>query len=623
MALPPLRTVRDTPPPRASAPIPATGLRRTGPPSASGNIRGMLDEMLRHDLVDLAAAEEFVAKMGPRLRDLTDRDRIAQAMVNHGLLTAFQMERILACNIFGMVFGNYRIEDRVGGGTVGIVFRARHKHLKRLVAIKVVPADETTPPQFLERFDLEMELLARVDHPHVIRVYDTGVLEPTEPGHSPLRYAVLEHIDGCDLENYVYQHGVVPVPLAAEWGRQLATGLAAAHAHNLVHRDFKPSNVLVTGNRRAKVSDLGLARHFASVNTPRPGIVGSIEFMAPEQTADAATVGPAADVYALGATLFWALTGQLPFAKSANSKEALSQIRTATPRRLRTVDPQLPAELDEMLARMMSRDPSARPTATDVSGWLATLANPSVHPALDGAVLPEAEHEVDFLRFAVTHLEQTIAVRDELAAEAASAVLTALARVAQFRGEPAGTQKRLQEYVRAMAGKLKAKPDWVMLADARFVDDVIRAIPARNVGLVGVPDGSLTGASTPDAQAALERHPLIGCHILEVIVARHGKALPYARVARDVIRHHHEKWDGHGFPDRLKRDQIPHAARLVAVAEAYDALRQPQDGDPGLSHEYAITGLLNESKGFFDPAVIDAMVAAHTTFEAIFASVPD
>jgi putative two-component system response regulator len=157
------------------------------------------------------------------------------------------------------------------------------------------------------------------------------------------------------------------------------------------------------------------------------------------------------------------------------------------------------------------------------------------------------------------------------------------------------------------------------------LDDILRAIPARNVGLAGVPDRILnhTGELNATDQNALERHPHIGCQILDKVVARHGQALPFARVARDVIRSHHERWDGGGFPDHLKNTAIPPAARLVAVAEAYDALRQPHDKVSGLSHEAAIDGLLHESKGYFDPVVVDAMVAAHERFAEVFASIPD
>ncbi|CAN5383565.1 hypothetical protein BH11PLA2_BH11PLA2_07910 [soil metagenome] len=641
--LPPLRTAREAAAAKAEAnstPNPALspGMFRTsvaaetpvntlaGPANAPIQLRQLLGELRRNDMIDAVDIDTFVKNVGPKLLQLNDKDRAAAAMEQHGLITAFQAERLLHGNTFGLVFGNYRVRERLNGGSVGTVFRAEHKILKRNVAIKVVSTDDSVPSQFLERFDLEMELLARIDHPHVVRILDTGTLIPTESGLNPLKYAVLEYVAGGDLENFVYANGIVAPGLACEWGRQLATGLAASHAHNLVHRDFKPSNVLLTADRRAKITDLGLTRHFGSISTPRPGIVGSIEFMSPEQVADAGTVGPPADVYALGATLFWILTGQLPYEKAANSKAALQQIRDGVPRRLHDVDENLPGELNDLLARLMNRNPAARPTALEAATLLAAFADPTPHPALDGLPFPaEADSQLGLLRFAVNHLEDTLAARNAMQKDSADAVLTTLARVAQFRGESAGLQKRIQEYVKAMARKIHTKPDWVMFSDPAIVDDVLKAIPARNVGLVGVPDHILTneGELRHEEQLALERHPLIGCNILDVIVARHGKALPFARIARDVIRSHHEKWDGSGFPDRLRKESIPHSARLVAIAEAYDALRQPLGSEPGLTHEQAVEGLVNDSKGFFDPNVIDALVAAHDTIANVFASVPD
>lgn len=627
MPLPPLRTVRDvgasddaTPPPAQRTPAARQHLHSAAganplPPA----LRNLLNDAFQADLIDAPDCDAFLAKLGPRLRDIHHQELAAAACIHHGLLTPFQAERLLAGNAFGLAIGNYRVLERISGGTVGIVFRGCHKILRRPVAIKVVPDDDATPPQFVERFDLEMELLARVDHPNVVRIYDTGVLPSPGPGTAALRYAILEYADSGDLEQYVYQHGVLPLETAAHHARQLAAGLAAMHAHNLVHRDFKPSNVLLTKTGRTMVSDFGLARHFASTATPRPGVVGSVQFMAPEQTTDATTVGPAADVYALAATLFWTLTGQLPFANSASTKEALEAIRTGKPRRLRDLNPEMPESLDDMLSRMMSRDPARRPTALESCGWFGAFAQ----AAAGSADTPAGEAEL--LRFAVSHLEAAVAVREEMANEASAAVLTALARTLQVRGETAGQQSRMQKYVRAMAEKLKRKPDWLMLADPLFLDDLARAAAIRNIGLAGVPDNLLNPGMVLSAaeSATLERHTLIGCKLFDAVISRHGKALPHARIVHDIIRSHHERWDGSGYPDRLSKDQIPPAARLVAVAEAYDLLRQPKNGQPGMLHDAAIQHMVETARGLFDPTVIDAMLASHDTFAAIFSTIPD
>jgi response regulator RpfG family c-di-GMP phosphodiesterase len=348
--------------------------------------------------------------------------------------------------------------------------------------------------------------------------------------------------------------------------------------------------------------------------------------MPPEQVADAATCESPADVYALGATLFWCLTGQLPYEKAMSTKQTLHQIRTQEPRLLRDLNEDLPEDLEAVLARMMHRNPAERPSAREAGGMLAAFADATAHPAVQGVDLAEqAQSQLDLLRTANAFLEECLATRAAVAADAAAAVLTSLGRVAQFRGEPAGVPKRLQEYVRTIGRYIARKPDWSQYQDPAILDDVVRAIPVRNVGMVGVPDHVLgaTADLSRENQAALERHPLIGCHILDVVVARHGRSLPFARATRDVIRSHHEKWDGSGFPDRLRHEAIPHAARLVAVAEAYDALRQPLGAEPGLTHEQAIEGLVNDSKGFFDPNAVDALVACHAAIASAFASIPD
>jgi serine/threonine protein kinase len=636
-SLPPLRTAREaaalkttpTAPPaiQLRPPVNSDTPRNflAGPAHAPVEIRKMLGDLLGADLIDSREIDSFISNVGPKLSMLNSRDRAAAAMNQHGLLTAFQAERLVQGNLYGLVIGNYRVQDRLSAGTVGTVFKAIHKTLKRPVAIKIVPADDSVPPQFLERFDSEMEMLARIDHPNVVRIFDTGQVQPTEPGLPPLNYAVLEFIDGGDLENFVYHNGTLPPGIACEFGRQLASGLAAAHALNLVHRDLKPSNILVSRDRRAKIIDLGLARHFASTSTPRPGLVGSIEFMPPEQVADAGIVGPPGDMYALGATLFWALTGQLPYVKAISTRETLDQIRHQEPRRLSEVNPSLPADLEELVARLLSRNPADRPTAHEATQLLATFADATAHPSFDNVALPMAESQLDLARSAIEYLEHTLAARNTVADDSAAAVLAALARVAVFRGEIAGQAQRVQHYVQALAGHLAEEPDWVAFADPAFLNDVLRAIPARNVGLVGVPDEIVakSGELTRAEQTALERHTTAGCHLIDYIVARHGRSLPFGRIARDVIRSHHEKWDGSGFPDQLKAKAIPHAARLVALAEAYDALRQPLGTEPGLTHEQAVEGLMNESGTFFDPAVIDALARIHVRFDQIFASIPD
>src|SRR5438067_634593 len=170
-----------------------------------------------------------------------------------------------------------------------------------------------------------------------------GLTTRERAGHALVR--------GGDVEQYVYDHGPQPVERACEWARQTAAGLSAAHDGHLVHRDLKPSNLLLTADRRVKVVDFGLARQLTSTLTKPRTLLGSIEFMAPEQSLDPTAVGPPADVYGLGATLFWVLTGKLPLPRQPNVAEAVRALATGAPYRLREFRPEAPAALERLVAR--------------------------------------------------------------------------------------------------------------------------------------------------------------------------------------------------------------------------------------------------------------------------------
>src|SRR5262249_27711162 len=160
---------------------------------------------------------------------------------------------------------------------------------------------------------------------------------------------------------YVIDHGILPVAQACNWFRQAACGLQEAHDHHLVHRDIKPSNLLLSENNQVKLVDFGLARRFVSQITDPSCLLGSIEFMAPEQSFDPSAVGPQADIYGLGAALFWVLTGQTPYPEERSLAKALRALQFNKPRRLRALRSDVPEELDALVDRMLARDPAQRP----------------------------------------------------------------------------------------------------------------------------------------------------------------------------------------------------------------------------------------------------------------------
>jgi serine/threonine protein kinase len=248
--------------------------------------RSFLDQLIQHRLLDPSRVPAFLQQYRDRLDDLNDPAVIGEALVQVGLLTEYQLSRILAGTTHGLVLGPYRVLDRLGGGSVGVVFLGEHIFLRRRVAIKVVPVDDGFPPAVLERFYSEMRVLADLRHPHIVLAFDAGRLTAPAPNLPSLHYLVMEHVPGGDLEDYINRHGPIPIPRACEWMRQAASGLQAAHDRHLIHRDLKPSNLLRTAEDQIKLVDFGLARQFYSNRTDPRALLGSIEFMAPEQSVD-------------------------------------------------------------------------------------------------------------------------------------------------------------------------------------------------------------------------------------------------------------------------------------------------------------------------------------------------
>jgi serine/threonine protein kinase len=323
--------------------------------------RAFLNSLLRLQLLTASAVHDFLAQHFERLAVYTSTEALSHDLIRAGLLTLYQVERLEAGNVHGLVLGNHRLLDRIGVGGMGTVFRAEHLFLKRQVAIKVMPVDAECPLVLIERFYAETRVLAGLHHPHIVMAYDAGMMPPPHAGMAALLYLVTELVSGGDLEDYVSAYGPVPVGQACAWACQAASGLQEAHDHHLIHRDVKPSNLLLAPNDQVKLVDFGLVRQLSSKLTDPRTLLGTVECLAPEQSRDASAVGSEVDIYGLGATLFWLLTGEYPYPPSRSVAEALRRLQTTPPRRLRELRPHAPTELEALLDRMLDPDPARRP----------------------------------------------------------------------------------------------------------------------------------------------------------------------------------------------------------------------------------------------------------------------
>ena len=282
-----------------------------------------------------------------------------------GLLNAWQAKQLLDGRTkFNL--GPYLIVDSIGQGGMGQVFKARHEKIERIVAVKVLPRDKSTP-EAIASFTREIRALASLDHPKLVGALDAG-----EDGN--VHYLVTEYVPGTDLRKLVRRDGPLESSAAASIISQVAEGLEYAHAQGIVHRDVKPGNVLVSPEGEAKLSDLGLAGPLSgeSEADPRHGkIVGTADYLSPDQVRDPWNPTPAWDIYSLGCTLYYAVTGKVPFpgGTTADKARAHCELRPLDPRRL---NPRLGPDFVEVMADMMAKEPAQRiPTAREVIARLA------------------------------------------------------------------------------------------------------------------------------------------------------------------------------------------------------------------------------------------------------------
>lgn len=262
------------------------------------------------------------------------------------------------------VLGSYEILEEVGKGGMGAVYKARHTRLDRIVALKLLPPSHTSNEQALARFDREMQAVGKLDHPHLVRAMDAGDVD----GH---HFLAMEFIEGCDLAQLVQRHGPLPVAAACELTRQAASGLQAVHDLGMVHRDIKPSNMMLNSGGTLKILDLGLAlfQELQTVGekelTSKGQIMGTLDYLAPEQCESSHDVDIRADLYSLGATLYFLLCGQTVFSdrKLDTPVKHLKAILADKPTSLRERCPNLPGELTGLVDRLLSKDPEERPDA--------------------------------------------------------------------------------------------------------------------------------------------------------------------------------------------------------------------------------------------------------------------
>lgn len=295
------------------------------------------------------------------------QDSLASVLVTADAVTEYQAEQ-LKTGRTKFTLGPYIITDWIGQGGMGQVFKARHEMMGREVAIKVLPQERSTPDS-IASFTREIRTQAQLDHPRLVRAYDAGQ-------DGKVYYLVTEYVPGTDLRRLVRIDGRLTMVQAASIVSQVAMGLQHAHDQTLIHRDIKPGNILVTPDGTAKLSDLGLAGFLhEGDNDPRAGkIVGTADYLSPEQIRDPSSVTACSDIYSLGCTLYYAITAKVPF-PGGRTKDKVRRHLEEMPWHPRRLNPDISEEFVDVIADMMEKDSRRRlQSAADVARRLEPWA---------------------------------------------------------------------------------------------------------------------------------------------------------------------------------------------------------------------------------------------------------
>lgn len=354
---------------------------------APSTIEDFLEVVRKSNQVDPGRLEAYLEQHRKGDTLPPEPKKFAALLVREGLLTNFQAEQFLQGKYRGFNLGGYRILERLGSGGTGTVYLAEHEVMKRMVALKVLPPSVSSEQAILERFRREAQAAAALDHPNIVRAYDFRQ-------EGQLHFLVMEYVNGPSLEQVLQSHGPLSVPVACEYIRQAALGLQHAHEAGLVHRDIKPGNLLVDPTGMVKILDMGLARftpegqESLTKKFDENTVMGTADYLAPEQALNLHHVDSRADIYSLGATLYALLAGEPPFASGTVTQKLLwHQMRDPTPLHERRSD--VPEEVELIVATMMAKDiqqryQSAAEVAEVLSAFCSTTPTPQ-GPARPGS----------------------------------------------------------------------------------------------------------------------------------------------------------------------------------------------------------------------------------------------
>ncbi len=362
-------------------------------PAPTTNVE-FVELVRKSGVVDEKRLDAYLEKLRAANAVPPEPGQLAGLFVRDGLLTLFQARQIVEHGKWKrFTLGKYKVLEQLGAGGMGSVYLCEHMLMRRRVAVKVLPTAKAEEPAALDRFYREARAVAALDHPNIVRAYDIDQADK-------LHFLVMEYVDGSSLQEIVKRTGPLDPIRAAHYIRQAALGLQHAHEQaRLVHRDIKPGNILVDRNGIVKILDMGLARFFLDeeddlTKKHDENVLGTADYLAPEQALNSHEVDIRADIYSLGATFYFCLCGRTPFAEGTVAQKLIWH-QTRQPKPLKTLRPDIDPGILAVLDRMMAKDPSQRyqeplEVAEALSPWTRTSIPPPVDaemPRLSPAAL--------------------------------------------------------------------------------------------------------------------------------------------------------------------------------------------------------------------------------------------
>lgn len=306
---------------------------------------------------------------------LLNASAFADYLIEAKLLTRWQSDNLLAGKHKGFRLGNYRLKRKLGRGGMSTVYLAQHALMKREAAIKVLPRRRVEDSSYLARFHREAQAAAALDHHNIVRIYDVDA-------DGNVHYIAMEFIDGQDLQTRVVNEGPLDFDVAADYVAQAALGLQHAHNIGLIHRDIKPANLLANEKDIIKILDMGLAKFDEDEDSTSltvehdENVLGTVDYLSPEQAIDSHNVDHRADIYSLGCTFYFLLTGKPPFPEGSLAQRLMKH-QKARPTRVEDLRQDVPASLVRICNQMMRKDPEKRMQSAEIvveqlGKWLAS-----------------------------------------------------------------------------------------------------------------------------------------------------------------------------------------------------------------------------------------------------------